>query len=107
MDGRGPKVDRPDGKACVLVGLQMNPRWESQLGPGYRQAKVALVLVIETRSRLLDVAAGVLVEVEVMPHHVRRRHAPATDHEHDRQTYLASYRLDMHPGRCDGRLRHQ
>ncbi len=82
---RGPKVDRPDGKASVLVGLQMNPGWESQLGPGYRQAKVALVLVIETRSRLLDVAAGVLVEVEVMPHHVRRRHAPATDHEHDRQ----------------------
>ena len=41
--------------------------------------------VIETRSRLFDVAAGVLVEVEVMPQHVRHRHAPATDHERDRQ----------------------
>ena len=79
-------MDRPDGKASVLVGLQMNPGWESQLGPGYRQAKVALVLVIETCPRLPDVAARVLVDVELMPQHVRRRHAPASDHERDRQS---------------------
>ncbi|GEM_PF-6418433 len=45
------------------------------------------MLVIETGPRLLDVATTVVLldEVEVMPQHVRRRHAPATDHEGDRQ----------------------
>jgi hypothetical protein len=80
-------MDRTDGKPGILVGLQMIPWRKGQLGPGHRQAEVALVLMIEASTRLLDVATAVVLldEVEVMPQHVSRRHAPATDHERDRQ----------------------
>jgi len=60
--------------------------WEGQLGSGHRQAEVALMLVIEAGTWLLDVPAVVrLDEIQVVPQNVSASHTPTTDHEGDRQ----------------------
>lgn len=64
----------------------MVTRWEGQFGSGDRQTKVTQVLMIETGTRLFDVAAVMLFdEVQVVPHDVSPSSAPATDHKGDRQ----------------------
>ena len=83
---RGADLGRPDGKPGVLAGSEMIPGWKRQFGPGCRQTQVALVLVIEARSRPLHVATVVLpYQVEVVPQNIGPGHTTAPDHENDRQ----------------------
>jgi len=80
-------VTQPVGEPGFPAGLQMITRWEGQPGPGNRQTEVALVLMIQAGAWLFDVAAIVLLdEIQVVPHYVRPSHAPAPDHESDRQS---------------------
>ena len=59
---------------------------EGQLGSSHRQAQVALMLVIEAGTWLLDVAAVVpLDQIQMVPQDVGASHTPATDHDSDRQ----------------------
>lgn len=84
--GRGLEVGRHDGEPGRLVGRKMIPWCEGQLGPGHRQAQIALVLVVETGAWLLDVVVAVVSgEVAMVTQDIGTGHTRSPDHERDRQ----------------------
>lgn len=77
---------RWNDKTGVLMRPEMIPGREGQFGTGNRQTQVALVLVVQASSRLLDVVPALVInQVEVMPQNIAPGHTPAPNHKSDRQ----------------------